>query len=490
MSKILIIEDEEAIRRVLVKILTEENKDYQVSESEDGLAGIELIKASDFDLILCDIKMPKMDGVEVLEAVKKIKPEIPIVMISGHGDLDTAVNTMRLGAYDYISKPPDLNRLLNTIRNALDRKKLVVENKRLKRKISQKYEMIGESAPISNIKTIIEKVAPTEARVLITGPNGTGKELVAHWLHQKSERSRGPMVEVNCAAIPAELIESELFGHIKGAFTSAHKDRAGKFEAANKGTLFLDEIGDMHPALQTKLLRVLENSTIARVGSTKEIKLDVRIICATHKDLDVLTKEKIFREDLLFRLNVFPIEVPSLKDRSKDIPTLIEHFLKLKTKGDLTRKPTFQKDAYEALKKYHWPGNIREVRNVVERAIMFFPSQNVSGDDVNNYLIRVNSAVIDRAEEQTVIWSEFDQLSLFKQEAGEQEEAKNPPNPIDFAQIFETNNSVDLRTLLRDIEIVLIEAAMNRNNNNTSEAAKDLKLLRTTLIEKVRKYGL
>jgi DNA-binding NtrC family response regulator len=245
MSKILIIEDEEAIRRVLVKILTEENKDYQVSETQDGLAGIEAIKKSDYDLILCDIKMPKMDGVEVLEAVKKIKPEIPIVMISGHGDLDTAVNTMRLGAYDYISKPPDLNRLLNTIRNALDRKELVVENKRLKRKISQKYEMIGESSPISNIKSIIEKVAPTEARVLITGPNGTGKELVAHWLHQKSERSRGPMVEVNCAAIPAELIESELFGHIKGAFTSAHKDRAGKFEAANKGTLFLDEIGDM-----------------------------------------------------------------------------------------------------------------------------------------------------------------------------------------------------------------------------------------------------
>jgi sigma-54 specific flagellar transcriptional regulator A len=285
-------------------------------------------------------------------------------------------------------------------------------------------------------------------------------------------------------------MEAEIFGFEKGAFTGAIKTTLGKFEQAHKGTLFLDEIGDMPPALQTKLLRVLENSRIARVGSTKEIKLDVRIICATHKDLDVLTKEKMFREDLLFRLNVFPIEVPSLKDRSKDIPALIEHFLKLKTKGDLTRKPTFQKDAYEALKKYHWPGNIREVRNVVERAIMFFPSRNVSGDDVNNYLIRVNSAVIDRAEEQTAIWSEFDQLSLFKQEAGEQEEVKNPPNPIDFAQIFETNNSVDLRTLLRDIEIVLIEAAMNRNNNNTSEAAKDLKLLRTTLIEKVKKYGL
>jgi len=285
MSKILIIEDEEAIRRVLVKILTEENKNYQVSEASDGLVGVEAIKKEDFDLILCDIKMPKMDGVEVLEAAKKIKPEIPIVMISGHGDLDTAVSTMRLGAYDYISKPPDLNRLLNTIRNALDRKELVVENKRLKRKISQNYEMIGESEPISRIKSIIEKVAPTEARVLVTGPNGTGKELVAHWLHQKSNRSKGPMVEVNCAAIPSELIESELFGHIKGAFTSAHKDRAGKFEAANKGTLFLDEIGDMSLSAQAKVLRALQENRIQRVGSDKSIKVVARVVPATNKDL-------------------------------------------------------------------------------------------------------------------------------------------------------------------------------------------------------------
>lgn len=350
-------------------------------------------------------------------------------------------------------------------------------------------KIIGRSKPAIELKKMISLVAGSDSPVIINGPTGSGKELVAEALHDESRR-KGDFIALNCAAIPSELMEAEIFGFEKGAFTGAIKTTLGKFEQAHKGTLFLDEIGDMPPALQTKLLRVLENSTISRVGSTKEIKLDVRIICATHKDLDVLTKEKNFREDLLFRLNVFPIDVPSLKDRSKDIPALIEHFLKLKTKGDLTRKPTFQKDAYEALKKYHWPGNIREVRNVVERAIMFFPSQNVSGDDVNNYLIRVNSAVIDRAEEQTAIWSEFDQLSLFKQEAGEQEETKNPPNPIDFAQIFETNNSVDLRTLLRDIEIVLIEAAMNRNNNNTSEAAKDLKLLRTTLIEKVKKYGL
>ena len=273
MSKILIIEDEEAIRRVLLKILSEENPLYQVFEAADGLSGTELIKREDFDLVLCDIKMPKMDGVEVLEAAKKIKPEIPIVMISGHGDLETAVNTMRLGAFDYISKPPDLNRLLNTVRNALDRKELVLENKRLKRRISKKYEMIGSSKEISSIKSIIEKVAPTEARVLITGPNGTGKELVAHWIHQKSNRNKAAMVEVNCAAIPSELIESELFGHIKGAFTSANKDRAGKFETANGGTLFLDEIGDMSLSAQAKVLRALQENRVQRVGSDRDLSL-------------------------------------------------------------------------------------------------------------------------------------------------------------------------------------------------------------------------
>ena len=273
MAKILVIEDEAAIRRVLVKILSEESDTYQVDEAEDGLEGAEKIKKEDYDLVLCDIKMPKMDGVEVLEAIKKVKPEIPFVMISGHGDLDTAVNTMRLGAFDYISKPPDLNRLLNTVRNALDRKELVVENKLLKKKVSRKYEMVGKSDAIAQIKDMIEKVAPTEARVLITGPNGTGKELVAHWLHEKSTRSKGPMIEVNCAAIPSELIESELFGHVKGAFTSAAKDRAGKFEAANKGTIFLDEIGDMSLSAQAKVLRALQESRVQRVGSDKAVKL-------------------------------------------------------------------------------------------------------------------------------------------------------------------------------------------------------------------------
>jgi DNA-binding NtrC family response regulator len=294
MSKILIIEDEEAIRRVLVKILSEENSLYKVFEAVDGLSGTELIKNEDFDLILCDIKMPKMDGVEVLQAAKKLKPEIPIVMISGHGDLDTAVNTMRLGAFDYISKPPDLNRLLNTVRNALDRKKLVVENKRLKRRISQEYEMVGDSEILHNIKSMIDKVAPTDARVLITGPNGTGKELVAHWLHQKSDRNKGPMIEVNCAAIPSELIESELFGHVKGAFTSANKDRAGKFETAHGGLLFLDEIGDMSLSAQAKVLRALQENRIQRVGSDRNIKVDVRVVAATNKDLKKRNSRRTF----------------------------------------------------------------------------------------------------------------------------------------------------------------------------------------------------
>jgi len=328
MPKILVIEDESAIRRVLVKILSEENDTYEVSQAEDGLAGIEMVKKEDYDLVLCDIKMPKMDGVEVLEAAKKIKPETPFVMISGHGDLDTAVNTMRIGAFDYISKPPDLNRLLNTVRNALDKKELVVENKRLKKKVSKNYEMIGTSDAIQQIKDIIEKVAPTDARVLITGPNGTGKELVSHWLHQKSDRSKGPMIEVNCAAIPSELIESELFGHVKGAFTSANKDRAGKFEAANGGTIFLDEIGDMSLSAQAKVLRALQESRVQRVGSDKDIKVNVRVIAATNKDLKKEIADGKFREDLYHRLAVILIKVPALNDRRDDIPSLINQFCK------------------------------------------------------------------------------------------------------------------------------------------------------------------
>ena len=370
MPKILIIEDEAAIRRVLVKILSEESETYEVSEAEDGLAGIEAIKKDDFDLILCDIKMPKMDGVEVLEAVKKIKPETPIVMISGHGDLDTAVNTMRLGAFDYISKPPDLNRLLNTVRIALDRKELVVENTRLKKKVGKKYEMIGNSPAISQIKDMIEKVAPTEARVLITGPNGTGKELVAHWLHQKSDRSKGPMIEVNCAAIPSELIESELFGHVKGAFTSAAKDRAGKFEAANGGTIFLDEVGDMSLSAQAKVLRALQESRVQRVGSDKDIKVDVRVVAATNKDLKKEIADGNFREDLYHRLAVILIKVPALNDRREDVPLLIQYFTKKIAGEHGTAQKEFSEKAMKLLQEYDWTGNIRELRNVVERLII------------------------------------------------------------------------------------------------------------------------
>lgn len=381
MSKILIIEDEAAIRRVLGKILSEENDSYVIEEAEEGLQGLEKIKDNDYDLVLCDIKMPKMDGVEVLEAVKKIKPETPFVMISGHGDLETAVQTMRMGAFDYISKPPDLNRLLNTVRNALDKKELVTENKMLKKKVSKKYEMVGASEPINHIKDMIDKVAPTDARVLITGPNGTGKELVAHWLHQKSERSSSPFIEVNCAAIPSELIESELFGHVKGAFTSAVKDRAGKFEAANKGTIFLDEIGDMSLPAQAKVLRALQESMIQRVGADKDIKIDVRVVAATNKDLKKEIEEGRFREDLYHRLAVILIEVPALNDRRDDIPVLVEHFTKKIAEEQGTAKKAFSDDAIKLLQEYDWTGNIRELRNVVER-LLILGGKEISKDDV------------------------------------------------------------------------------------------------------------
>ena len=381
MSKILIIEDEAAIRRVLTKILSEESDTYIVEDAEDGIQGLEKIKNNDYDLILCDIKMPKMDGVELLEAVKKIKPEIPMVMISGHGDMETAINAMRLGAFDYISKPPDLNRLLNTVRNALDRKQLVVENKILKKKVSKNYEMIGESAAINLIKLMIEKVAQTEARVLITGPNGTGKELVAHQLHEKSTRAEYPLIEVNCAAIPSELIESELFGHVKGAFTSAVRDRAGKFEAADKGTIFLDEIGDMSLSAQAKVLRVLQESMIQRVGADKDIKVDVRVIAATNKDLKKEIAEGRFREDLYHRLAVILINVPSLNDRRDDIPLLIEYFNeKIATEHGDAQK-LFSQEAVTLLQEYDWTGNIRELRNVVERLVILGGSE-ISESDV------------------------------------------------------------------------------------------------------------
>ncbi|TDO71577.1 sigma-54-dependent transcriptional regulator [Flavobacterium sp. P3160] len=384
MSKILIIEDEASIRRVLVKILSEENDTYQVDEAEDGVAGLEKIKNNDYDLVLCDIKMPKMDGVEVLEEVKKIKPEIPMVMISGHGDMETAIHTMRLGAFDYISKPPDLNRLLNTVRNALDKKQLVVENKILKKKVSKNYEMVGESEAINHIKLMIDKVAQTEARVLITGPNGTGKELVAHQLHEKSERANFPLIEVNCAAIPSELIESELFGHVKGAFTSAVKDRAGKFEAADKGTIFLDEIGDMSLSAQAKVLRALQESMITRVGAEKDIKVDVRVVAATNKDLKTEIAEGRFREDLYHRLAVILIKVPPLNERRDDIPALIRHFAEkiASEQGNVVK--VFSQPAIKLLQEYDWTGNIRELRNVVERLIILGGTE-ISETDVKMF---------------------------------------------------------------------------------------------------------
>lgn len=381
MARILIIEDEAAIRRVLHKILTEENDSYEVFEAGDGAEALDLIKQEEYDLILCDIKMPKMDGVELLEQVKQLKPEIPFVMLSGHGDMETAIQTMRLGAYDYISKPPDLNRLLNTVRNALDKKQLVIENKILKKKVSKKYEIIGESEGIRHINSMIDKVAPTEARVLITGPNGTGKELVAHGLHEKSSRASGPFIEVNCAAIPSELIESELFGHVKGAFTSAVKDRAGKFEAAHNGTLFLDEIGDMSLSAQAKVLRALQENKISKVGDEKEIKVDVRVIAATNKDLKAEIAAGRFREDLYHRLAVILIQVPSLNERSSDIPLLMDHFLKKIAQEQGVAPRSIDAEALSLLQSYEWTGNIRELRNVAER-LMILGGNPITASDV------------------------------------------------------------------------------------------------------------
>ncbi len=384
MPKILIIEDEDVIRRVLKKIILEENETYIIEEAKDGFEGIELIKNSDYDLILCDIKMPRIDGVEVLERSKKLKPDIPIIMISGHGDIDTAVSTMRLGAFDFISKPPDLNRLLNTLRNALEKKALVMQNSILKKKVGKNYEMIGKSNAINHIKYIIEKVANTDARVLVTGQSGTGKELVAHWLHKKSSRSEAPLIEVNCAAIPSELIESELFGHIKGSFTGASKDRVGKFETANGGTIFLDEIGDMSLSVQAKVLRALQENKISKVGSNKDIKIDVRVITATNKSLKQEIKEGRFREDLYHRLAVILIEVPMLNDRREDIPLLIDFFLKKISEEQGLPKKIFSNTAIRLLQNYNWTGNIRELRNVVER-LLILGEKKISDNDIKLY---------------------------------------------------------------------------------------------------------
>lgn len=384
MAKILIIEDEAAIRNVLRNILSDENKDFSIDEAENGKQGLDKLASGEHDLVLCDIKMPGMDGIEVLEKIRDKHPDTAVIMISGHGDLETAVDSMKKGAYDYISKPPDLNRLLSTVRNALDRTDLVKENRTLKKKISKNFEMVGESEPIKNIQNLIEKVAPTDARVLITGPNGTGKELVAHWIHQKSERSKNPLIEINCAAIPSELIESELFGHKKGAFTSAVKDRKGKFEQANKGTLFLDEIGDMSLSAQAKVLRALQEGKITPVGGDKEIKVDVRVLAATNKNLKQEIEEGKFREDLYHRLSVILIRVPALNDRRDDIPLLTDHFARKIAEEQGMAAKKFSPKALEELQKMDWTGNIRELRNVVER-LMILGGKEISLDDVKNF---------------------------------------------------------------------------------------------------------
>ena len=370
MSKILIIEDEEPIRRVLVRILTEEDASFDVHEAVDGKDGLNKLKNSNYDLVLCDIKMPKLDGIEVLEKVKFSNKMLPFIMLTGHGNVSTAVEAMKLGAYDFILKPPDLNRLLTSVRHALETKHLVNENIILKKKVAKKYKMIGNSEATKKIHDLINKVAPTEARVLITGDNGTGKELVAHNIHSKSNRSSAPFVEVNCAAIPSELIESELFGHIKGAFTSAIKDRAGKFESANKGILFLDEVADMSLAAQAKVLRALEENKIQRVGGNKDILVDVRVIAATNKNLLEEIKAGNFREDLFHRLAVILIEVPPLNDRKEDIDLLVEHFVNLLTSDQGLEIKTFDSKAIDTLKNYPWSGNIRELRNVIERLLI------------------------------------------------------------------------------------------------------------------------
>ena len=384
MADILIIDDEKAIRKTLTEILSFEG--YKMDEAADGEEGLKKFKERIFDLVLCDIKMPKLDGIEFLQKAGEINPDIPIIMISGHGNIETAVEAVKKGAFDFISKPPDLNRLLITIRNAMDKGSLVTETKVLKRKVSRVQEMIGESAPIKKIKETIEKVAPTDARILITGENGVGKELVARWVHEKSHRSGGPMVEVNCAAIPSELIESELFGHEKGSFTSAIKQRIGKFESANGGTLFLDEIGDMSANAQAKVLRALQEGKITRVGADKDISVDVRVIAATNKDLLKEVESKNFRLDLYHRLSVILIHVPSLNERRDDIPVLVEKFLQdICADYGIAQKP-IDADAILLLQQYNWTGNIRELRNVVERLVIL-SGKNITIEDVKNYVM-------------------------------------------------------------------------------------------------------
>ena len=448
MPKVLIIDDEKSIRKTLREIL--EYEKYQVEEAADGQEGLSAIKENSYDVVLLDIKMPKMDGMEVLEKAQEAAPDVPIIMISGHGTIDTAVDAVKKGAYDFISKPPDLNRLLITVRNAMDKSELVTETKVLKRKVTKTREIIGESPAVGKIKDTIERVAPTEARVLITGDNGTGKELVARWIHELSNRANGPMVEVNCAAIPSELIESELFGHEKGAFTSAIRQRIGKFEQANGGTLFLDEIGDMSQSAQAKVLRVLQESRIMRVGGDKEIPVDVRVVAATNKDLVKEIDEGRFRMDLYHRLSVILIHVPSLNERKEDIPLLAERFVKEICEDNGMPHKKFAPKALQALQEVTWTGNIRELRNVVERLVILSEDK-ITEDDVQKYVFSGQAN-----EEPIMLFERFSKFQEFKDH----------------------------------IEKQFIQFKLKANGWNVSKTAEELDIQRSHLYNKIDKYDL
>ena len=453
-ATILIIDDENSIRSTLKEILVYEK--YLVLEASNGLEGIELIKKEQIDLVLCDIKMPKMDGLEVLQQSQIIQPDLPFIMISGHGTIDTAVDATKKGAYDFIAKPPDLNRLLITVRNALVKSELITETKILKRKVAKTNAIIGKSSPILKIQETIEKVAPTEARVLITGENGSGKELVAKWIHEKSNRANGPLIEVNCAAIPAELIESELFGHEKGSFTSAIKQRIGKFEQANGGTLFLDEIGDMSPSAQSKVLRALQENKITRVGGEKEIPVNVRVIAATNKDLFKEIEQHQFRLDLYHRLSVILIHVPSLNERKEDIPLLANHFLTSICEDYGCALKSFSKEALAYLQTIHFTGNIRELHNVVERLVIL-GGNTISVADIQNNIAGKNAdSALQDTENQT--W-DFDGFNHFQ----------------DFKDYMESE---------------FIKNKLIKNNWNVSKTADELAMQRSHLYAKIEKYAL
>lgn len=452
MHSVLVIDDESAIRRALKDIF--EFEGFYFGEAADGKAGLKLIKEEEFDVILCDIKMPKMDGLEFLEEARKLVPDIPIVMITGHGNEDTAFEAAKKGAYDFIQKPLDLNRVLITVRNAVDKSELVAETKSLKRRVAKIQEIVGEAPSVKKIKETIEKVSSTDARVLITGENGTGKELVARWMHEKSPRNNGPLVEVNCAAIPSELIESELFGHEKGAFTSAHKNRVGKFEQANGGTIFLDEIGDMSMEAQAKVLRVLQENKLTRVGGDQEIPIDVRVIAATNKDLTELVEKEQFRLDLYHRLGVIIIHVPSLNERREDIPLLAERFLKdICADYNIPNKGLTPKGMFE-LQKINWTGNIRELRNVMERLIILSEDK-INEEDVRNFVIPKDGASVSAASLEGV-FNKFNKFHEFKE----------------------------------FVEKSFIEYKLNKNSWNVSRTAEELSIQRSHLYNKIEKFNL